>query len=476
MACAGCSVSKNGKEGGCGSGCSNGCSTGGCNRLNTYDWLAEMDMPDVEYFDVVEVSFKNGSRKAFYRNPEFARAITGDDVVVETGTGYDIGRISLSGELVRLQMKKKRVNPDSVLYGVLRKANERDMERLQEAREMEKSTMVKARAIARTLGLDMKIGDVEYQGDIRKATFFYTADGRVDFRELIRHYAREFRVKIEMRQIGARQESARIGGIGSCGRELCCSTWLTDFKSVSTAAARYQNLAINQAKLSGMCGRLKCCLNYELDTYLDALDHFPERAERLFTKAGSVILIKTDIFKGLMYYAFEHEHGRGKIYALTLAQVKGIKDLNDAGEKPADLGEVVVVQLATVGEDEGMPTVDFEDVTGAVELPDEKRKKKKKKKLNRDGRERREEHPQEMRKREDNKGSQQRPQELKKREDVNNPSRPTTPVSKNRQDAPPQTKPEQRPTQGNQPPRDGNPGKKDFRFKKKRNRDNRKKE
>lgn len=445
--------------------------------MNTYDWLAEMEVPDVEYFDVVEVSFKNGSRKAFYRNPEFTRAITGDDVVVETGTGYDIGRISLSGELVRLQMKKKRVNPDSVLYGVLRKANERDMERLQEAREMEKATMVKARAIARTLNLDMKIGDVEYQGDIRKATFFYTADGRVDFRELIRHFARDFRVKIEMRQIGARQESARIGGIGSCGRELCCSTWLTDFKSVSTAAARYQNLAINQSKLSGMCGRLKCCLNYELDTYLDALDHFPEKAERLFTKAGAAILIKTDIFKGLMYYAFEHEHGRGKIYALTLAQVKSIKQMNDAGDRPADLGEGVIVQLATIGGDEGEPLVDFEDVTGAVELPDEKRKKKKKKNPNRerDGRERRDDRPQDVRQRDDNRGVQ-RPPELKKRGDGSNPQRQKPPEVKKRREDDDQPQGEQRPNQGNQPPRDGQARKKDFRFKKKKNRDNRKKE
>ncbi len=454
MACAGCSVSSNGKSGGCGStgGCSNGCSTGGCNKLNTYDWLSDMDMPDVDYFDVAEVSFKNGSRKAFYRNPEFTRAITGDDVVVETGTGYDIGRISLSGELVRLQMKKKRVNPDSVLYAILRKTNERDMERLMEAREMEKPTMVKARAISRMLGLDMKIGDVEYQGDIRKATFFYTADGRVDFRELIRHFAREFRVKVEMRQIGARQESARIGGIGSCGRELCCSTWLTDFKSVSTVAARYQNLAINQSKLSGMCGRLKCCLNYELDTYLDALDHFPERAEKLFTKAGSAVLIKTDIFKGLMFYAFEHEHGRGQLHALGLTQVKTIKQRNDAGEKPDDLGEGVIIDATPVGDDEGIPAVDFEDVTGAVELPDEKRRKKKKRSGEGDGRDRRDYKPQDNRKRDDNRGPERAP-ELKKREgDQNTP--------KTQRDNPPQ--------------RDGQPEKKDPRPKK-RNWDNRKK-
>jgi cell fate regulator YaaT (PSP1 superfamily) len=286
MGCLGCTVgSNNGQPKGCRS--NGGCGSGGCNRLNTYDWLSDMEIMDAEPYDIVEVSFKNGARKGFFHNHEYIKCMTGDDVVVETGNGYDIGRICLSGELVRLQMKKKGIKESKVLHNIIRKANERDMERLQEAREMDRPTMIRARAIARTLGLDMKVGDVEYQGDKRKATFYYTADGRVDFRELIRHYAREFRVKIEMRQIGARQESARIGGLGSCGRELCCSTWLTDFKSVTTAAARYQNLAINQSKLSGQCGRLKCCLNYELDTYLDALESFPKNGEKLQTERGA---------------------------------------------------------------------------------------------------------------------------------------------------------------------------------------------
>ncbi|MEM8907113.1 MAG: regulatory iron-sulfur-containing complex subunit RicT, partial [Bacteroidota bacterium] len=259
MGCSACSTSKdkNGKPLGCNS--NGGCASGGCNRLNTYDWLSGLDIADPEPLDILEVSFKHGARKTFYRNPEHNHIITGDMVVVDTGSGFDIGRVSLTGELVRLQMKKKRVNEDSILQKVIRRANERDLQRLEEGRNQEVATMIRARAIARSLDLEMKIGDVEYQGDRRKATFYYTADGRVDFRELIRHYAKEFRVKIEMRQIGARQESARIGGIGSCGRELCCSTWLSDFKSVSTAAARYQNLAINQSKLSGQCGRLKCC-------------------------------------------------------------------------------------------------------------------------------------------------------------------------------------------------------------------------
>ncbi len=332
-----------------------------------------MDVVDTDPFDIVEVSFKNGARKGFYRNQDHTRAITGDDVVVETGNGLDVGRVTLSGELVRLQMKKKKTLEKDILHKIVRKANQRDLERLAEARDLEMATMVRARAIARNLNLEMKIGDVEYQGDKRKATFYYTADGRVDFRELIRHYAKEFRVKIEMRQIGARQESARIGGLGSCGRELCCSTWLTDFKSVTTAAARYQNLAINQSKLSGMCGRLKCCLNYELDTYLDALEQFPKNADKLHTEAGTAVLVKTDIFKGLMYYAYQRETRRGKLYTLEAKRVKEIKALNKEGEKPADLVSLQAVVAATADEEVDM---DFEDVTGVIELPEEKRSKK----------------------------------------------------------------------------------------------------
>lgn len=374
MGCIGCTVStSNGSPKGCGS--KGNCSTGGCNRLNTYDWLSSMDIVDTDPFDVVEVSFKNGARKGFYRLREHVKTVTGDPVVIETGNGFDVGVISLSGELVRLQMKKKGIDAPEVTHEVVRKANERDLERLDEARSQEMATMVRARSISRTLGLDMKIGDVEFQGDKRKATFYYTADGRVDFRELIRHFAKEFRVKIEMRQIGARQESARIGGIGSCGRELCCSTWLTDFKSVSTAAARYQNLAINQSKLSGQCGRLKCCLNYELDTYLDALESFPENADRLETRYGKAILIKTDIFKQIMYYAVSQENGRNKIYILKLERVKEVLEMNRRGEKPETLEglDAYVVE-------NDIEEVDFEDGTGDIELPMEKRKKRKSRK------------------------------------------------------------------------------------------------
>ena len=353
------------------------CSTGGCNRLNTYDWLTALDIVDSEPFFVVEVSFKNGARKAFYYNQPYTRATTGDLVAVETNAGCDVGRVSLSGELVRFQMRKKKVPEDGYFPKVLRIANERDTQKLAEVRNSEMDSLVRARAIARTLKLNMKIGDVEYQGDGRKATFYYTADGRVDFRDLIRHFAKEFKVKIEMRQIGARQESARIGGMGPCGRELCCSTWLTSYRTVSTAAARYQNLAINQAKLSGQCGRLKCCLNYELDTYMEALSAFPENADRLKTKMGVASLVKTDIFKGVMYYAYNRESGRDRMYILDLKRVRDIRDMNKKGEFPDDLAEFQVT-TDTGGAEER----DFEDVTGVIELPPEERKARGKRRSN----------------------------------------------------------------------------------------------
>jgi cell fate regulator YaaT (PSP1 superfamily) len=378
MSCTGCSTGKNsdGTPKGCNS--NGGCSTGGCNKLNTYDWLTKLDLPDTNDFGFVEVSFKNGARKAFFQNTPYTHAITGDMVVVESGAGLDIGKISLSGDLVRLQMKKKRVTEDVVTLKIVRIANDRDLERLYEARAKEPQLMVRARVIARSLDLDMKIGDVEFQGDKRKVTIFYTADGRIDFRELIRQFAKEFRVKIEMRQIGARQESARIGGIGSCGRELCCSTWLTDFRSVSTAAARYQNLAINQTKLSGQCGRLKCCLNYELDTYMDALEEFPKKVDALFTQAGKAVLVKTDIFKRTMYFAYLNDGGsRGKFFGLPIERVKEIVEMNKNGEKPTELlsdeirfgaMEDALAVSTEFGDDEGL--------TGVIELPPEQRKRK----------------------------------------------------------------------------------------------------
>lgn len=370
MSCTSCSTEDGGKPSGCNS--NGGCSSGGCNKLNTFDWLAQLDIDEPEAFDVVEVSFKNGSRKGFYHNPPQARAIIGDSVVVEAQNGYDIGRISLTGELVRLQMKKKRFSENNSVPKIIRRANERDLEKLANARDIEHHAMVRARAIARSLNLEMKLGDVEYQGDRRKATFYYTADGRVDFRELIRHYAKEFKVKIEMRQIGARQESARIGGLGSCGRELCCSTWLTNFKSVTTGAARYQNLAINQSKLSGQCGRLKCCLNYELDTYLDALQDFPKNPDRLFTEAGTAVLIKTNVFKRSMVYVYQDATKKGKFITLSVERVKEVMAMNARKEKPMELQDSKMLALAA---EEVM--IDYDDVTGAIELPMEERRRKK---------------------------------------------------------------------------------------------------
>jgi cell fate regulator YaaT (PSP1 superfamily) len=377
MGCSSCSVDSKGVPRGCGD--KGHCTSGSCNKHNTYDWISSKDISDPSAYHVVEVSFKKGSHKEFFFNDPMTRSVTGDMVVVETASGYDIGRISLSGELVRLQMKKKFTSEDRVAHKVIRKANERDLEKLEEARMLEKETMVKARVIARTMGLDMKLGDVEYQGDKKKATFYYTAEGRVDFRELVKEYAKEFKVKIEMRQIGARQESARIGGIGSCGRELCCSTWLSDFKSVNTAAARYQNIAINQTKLSGQCGRLKCCLNYELDTYLDALEDFPEDADVLKTKIGTLVLVKTDIFKGLLYYVYENnDKMRGIFISLSTSRAKDLKAMNKKGIIPDDIAseETVTAQVISDPDDENMEH-GYEDVTGQIELKNEPKKKKK---------------------------------------------------------------------------------------------------
>jgi len=374
MGCASCSSSKGGVPSGCKS---NGhCKSGGCNKLNTYDWLTMEDVVDSQRYGFVEVSFKKGASKRFYQNPIANKTTTGDMVVVSADGGYDIGQISLSGELVRLQMKKRRVKEAAINHKITRVASERDIEKLEYARSKEYETLVRSRVIARELGLEMKVGDIEYQADAKKATFFYTADGRVDFRELIRALAKDFRVKVEMRQIGARQESSRIGGIGSCGRELCCSTWLTDYKSVSTAAARYQNLAINQAKLSGQCGRLKCCLNFELDTYMDALEDFPDKADRLETQIGTANLIKTDIFKRLMYYVIRGgENQRARFVVISVDRVKEIKAMNAKGEKPFDLiDEATKIEMAEAAADE----VGFdEDLTGIIDLPAMQKRKKK---------------------------------------------------------------------------------------------------
>ena len=371
MACASCGVkSADGTPLGCRN---NGtCSTGGCNKLNTYDWLSKRDIEDVRPYGMIEVSFKNGARKDFFNLPDYVPALTGDDVVVETGKGYDVGRVTLSGELVRMQMRKKKVKSSQVKHKVLRIANARDLEKVAEARTMEHPILVKARVIARALDMEMKISDIEVQGDKRKMTVYYISEKRVDFRELLRHFSQEFRLKIEMRQIGARQETGRLGGIGSCGRELCCSTWLTDFKSVSTAAARYQNLAINQAKLSGQCGRLKCCLNYELDTYMDALKIFPKNADKLKTEAGNAVLIKTDIFKGIMYYGYTDPAKRGQLYPVHPTKAKEIRAMNVAGQLPQDLRSLSIQEEIPDAEEHGYE----EELTGIIDLPEIERRKR----------------------------------------------------------------------------------------------------
>jgi len=372
MGCAACG-SKDGSPSGCGN--KGHCLNGGCNKKNTFDWFSAWQVTDSDPFDIVEISFKHGARKGFFRNRHPYQWTTGDYVAVDTGSGFDVGRISLSGELVRLQMKKKHCKEEHVIHDVIRLASPRDVERMHEARDREKVNLVRARSIVFSHKLDMKLGDLEYQSDLRKATFYYTADGRVDFRELVRSLAKEFNIKVEMRQIGSRQESARIGGIGSCGRELCCSTWLSEFKSVPTAAARYQNLAINQVKLSGQCGRLKCCLNYELDTYMDALKHFPMKVNTLRTKSLEASFIKADIFKGIMHFNYRTEQGRYMIISIDKDRVKEIWEMNKKGEFP----ETFITEEALDLEQE----MDFADVTGVIELKEEKRRKKKKRRNNR---------------------------------------------------------------------------------------------
>lgn len=331
----GCGTEVNGVPAGCGSNGS--CNTGGCNKLNVFDWLGNMKTPDGQKAcDIVEVRFKN-SRKEFYRNVNNLSLNTGDVIAVESSPGHDIGIVSLTGELVRLQLKKRNISFDSEeIRKVYRKAKQADIDKWKEAQSLEVNTMYRARTIALKLGLEMKLSDVEFQGDKSKAIFYYTADARVDFRELIKVLAEEFRVRIEMRQIGARQEASRLGGIGACGRELCCSTWLTDFRTVTTSAARYQQLSLNPLKLAGQCGKLKCCLNYELDSYLDALKEFPDvENKRLVTKKGEAFLQKTDIFKRMMWFSYKHD--TSVFIPMKVENVKLVLDLNAKNEQPDDL-------------------------------------------------------------------------------------------------------------------------------------------
>jgi cell fate regulator YaaT (PSP1 superfamily) len=327
-----------GSGGGCSTGgCSSGgCSTGGCNKLNTFDWLVDMDLPAyMKPFDIIEVRFK-GTRKEFYQNVNNVDITNNEFVVVESESGFDIGKVALKGELVKLQLKKAGITDYDThpFPKILRKASANDEARYKENLALEIPTMYKARSIAMELGLQMKLSDVEYRGDRRKATFFYTAEDRVDFRELIKRLADSFKVRIEMRQIGYRQEAGRLGAIGSCGRDLCCSTWLTDFKLVHTNAARYQNLSLNPLKLSGQCGKLKCCLNFELDSYLEAWKEFPDNDNLVLEFAsGPYRQVKTDILKRMMWFAPMQEFG-GEWLSLKVNEAKVYMEQNKEGIKP----------------------------------------------------------------------------------------------------------------------------------------------
>jgi cell fate regulator YaaT (PSP1 superfamily) len=374
MGCGSCST------GGCApAGCkSNGsCLTNGCSKLDVYDWLSNMDKPtNYKPFQIVEIRFK-GSRKEFFINADNLYLELGELVAVETATGgFDVGHVSITGELVRMQMVKRHVNEADVTKKIYRKATPADVDKWKAAKDLEWEAMHKSRTLALELGLQMKISDVDYQGDKTKATFYYTAEGRVDFRELIKKMAEAFRIRIEMRQIGMRQEASRLGGIGSCGRELCCSTWLTDFKTVSTSAARYQNLSLNTLKLAGQCGKLKCCLNYELDTYMDALKHIPDNVNYLKTEKGDARLQKTDIFKKIMWFSYPKDDNWVPV---EIDRVREIQKQNKDGVIPADLGEM------KEPETKAAKVLDYENVVGQDSLTrlDERNRNKNKNNRNR---------------------------------------------------------------------------------------------
>jgi cell fate regulator YaaT (PSP1 superfamily) len=401
---------------------------------------------------VVEITFNNGSRKEFYRNNTLQTFIKGDMVAVEGMSGYDIGMVNISGEMVRLQMKKKGVKEDNAeMKKIMRRANEMDLQKWRESKDREKQALVRARAAAIQMNLDMKLIEVDFQADGRKATFYYTAEDRVDFRELIKIFAGEFKVKVEMKQIGIRQEAAKIGGIGSCGRELCCSTWLSDFKSVTTTIARYQNLSINQAKLSGQCGRLKCCLNYELDTYLDALQNFPNNADVLELSRGTAQLIKKDIFKNLMWYVLPDSN---KQYPVPIERVKEIRLMNVKGQRPDELGAIELSAAKAAEEKENAHV----ELVGQISLQT----------LERDSRRRRDKEQGQQRKQQDgnrqegnrqqgNRQQQQRRPEQggsgQQNKQGNQQQRPQQ-QRPAQQQRPQQQKPQQKPPQQNRPPLD----------------------
>lgn len=370
MTCQGCTTCAT-KEKKTPAGCGNNgnCLTGGCGKLSTYDWLSDMELPANTFFEVVEVKFKGG-RKSFYRNINFLRLKTNDFVSVNVGNGFDVGTVSLQGETARLQMIKKGADKTDELPIILRFASDFDLARLKEAKEREYPTLRRTREIIKTLDLKMKLSDVEFQADNTKAIFYYSADDRVDFRELIKMLAAEFRTRIQMKQINLRQEAGRLGGIGSCGRELCCSTWLTNHKTVSSSAARYQSLSFNPVKLSGQCGRLKCCLNYELETYLDALIDIPEVKKPIKTKKGEAKLEKVDIFRKILWFSFEVEN---IWHPLTAKRVSEIIALNKKGIYPESLTDENAI--LEIGEPEENTELSFD--TGKFTALEERSIKKK---------------------------------------------------------------------------------------------------
>ena len=339
MSCKTCSSKKDGSPKGCKN---NGtCGTDSCNKFTVFDWLSNMSLPTGQsQFLYSEVRFKNG-RKDYFLNKNSLSLSVGDVVATEVESGNDIGMITMTGELVKVQMDKKKINylqeNPKIIF---RKAFQKEIDKWSNLRDQEEAIKVKARKYAIDLRLKMKISDIEYQGDGSKVTFYYTAEDRVDFRELIKLFAREFRTKIEMKQVGLRQEAARLGGIGSCGRELCCSTWLTDFRSVSTSAARYQQLSLNPQKLAGQCGKLKCCLNYELGSYMDALNNFPKKEIKLKTEKGNAICQKTDIFKKQLWYAYEGEWNNW--FLLSVDQANDVIKINKSNKLVSSLEEYTV--------------------------------------------------------------------------------------------------------------------------------------
>ena len=339
MSCQNCSSKNNGIPRGCNN---NGfCASNSCNTFTVFNWLNDIAVPEgQEVFPFSEVRFKNG-RKGYYKNNAISISL-GDIVAIESDKGHDVGVITLLGELVRIQMKKKNINVDSDdIFKIYRIASQKDIDVWQESRDKEDQIMVKARQLASNLNLKMKISDVEYQGDGNKITFYYTADERVDFRELIKLFAKEFKARIEMKQVGLREEASRLGGIGSCGRELCCSTWLHDFRAVSTSAARYQQLSINPSKLSGQCGKLKCCLNYELGTYLEALKDIPKKEIKLKTKKGIAVCQKIDIFRKRLWYTYIDNPIDW--YELEAIVANNIINMNKKGELANSLEEFSAV-------------------------------------------------------------------------------------------------------------------------------------